>query len=139
MTIIKRQNMRTFGVTLVAGLAFAGMAMAADPVEGVWKTKADDNGNFGHIEIKPCGPAFCGTLVKAFDSAGAETDSPNVGKKIVWDMMATGDGNYEDGKIWSPDRDKTYSSYMVLQGDGLSVKGCVFGICRDGGTWTRVK
>ncbi len=117
----------------------AGAAFAADPVEGVWKTKPDDNGNFGYVQIKPCGPAFCGTLIKAFDGSGKEIDSPNVGKKIVWDMVAYPDGVYDDGKIWSPDRDKTYSSDMTLSGNSLSVRGCVLGICRDGGTWTRVK
>jgi len=35
----------------------AGMAHAADLVEGTWQTKKDDNGNFGHIQVKPCGPA----------------------------------------------------------------------------------
>jgi len=117
----------------------AGAAFAADPVEGVWKTKPDDNGNFGYVQIKPCGPAFCGTLIKAFDGSGKQIDSPNVGKKIVWDMVAYPDGLYDDGKIWSPDRDKTYSSDMQLSGNSLSVRGCVLGICRDGGTWTRVK
>ena len=82
--------------------------------------------------------AFCGTLIKAFGPDGKEIDSPNVGRKIVWDMVAYPDGLYDDGKIWSPDRDKTYSSDMTLSGDSLSVRGCVFGICRDGGTWTRV-
>lgn len=130
--------MRVFAITLLAGLAFAGAAAAADPLEGTWKTKPDDNGNFGHIEIKPCGPAFCGTLVKAFDGAGKQIESPNVGKKIVWDMVSQGDGNYGDGKVWSPDRDKTYNSKMILQGNGVTVRGCVLGICRDGGTWTRV-
>ncbi|MBL9055334.1 MAG: DUF2147 domain-containing protein [Rhodobacteraceae bacterium] len=117
----------------------AGAAFAADPVEGTWKTKPDDNGNFGYVQIKPCGPAFCGTLIKAFDGSGKEIDSPNVGKKIVWDMVAYPDGLYDDGKIWSPDRDKTYSSDMQLSGNSLAVRGCVLGICRDGGTWTRVK
>lgn len=131
--------MKRLMVALVLGLGMAGGAHAADPVEGVWQTKPDDNGNFGHIEIKPCGAAYCGTLIKAFDPAGAEAESPNVGKQIVWDMVAQGDGTYEDGKVWSPDRDKTYNSYMVLEGDGLTVKGCVLGICRDGGTWSRVK
>jgi uncharacterized protein (DUF2147 family) len=28
---------------------------------------------------------------------------------------------------------------MQLSGDNLSVRGCVLGICRNGGTWTRVK
>ena len=122
---------------VMAGMS--GAAWAADPVEGIWQTVPDDNGNYGHIEIAPCGPAFCGTLVKAFDPSGTAVESPNVGRQIVWDMMAAGDGAYEDGKVWSPDRDKTYNSKMELSGDGLSVKGCVLGICRDGGTWTRVK
>ena len=114
-------------------------AFAADPVEGLWKTKPDDNGNYGYVDVKPCGPAFCGILVKAFDGAGQELDSPNIGKQIIWDMVAYGDGAYDDGQIWAPDRDKTYNSDMQLTGSSLSVRGCVLGICRDGGTWTRVK
>jgi uncharacterized protein (DUF2147 family) len=125
-------------VLAAALILAAGTAFAADPVEGLWKTKPDDNGNFGHVEVKPCGAAFCGTLVKAFDGAGAEIASPNIGKLIIWDMVAEGDGAYGDGKVWSPDRDKTYNSKMQLSGNGLAVKGCVMGICRDGGTWSRV-
>ena len=121
------------GMALVAGSAWA------DPVEGVWQTRKDDNGNFGHVEIAPCGPAFCGVLVRAFDGAGKQIESPNVGKRIVWDMVAYPDGLYDDGKIWSPDRDKTYNGDMTLAGDSLKVRGCVLGICRDGGTWQRVK
>jgi uncharacterized protein (DUF2147 family) len=126
-------------ILLAAVFAFGASAALADPVEGVWKTKPDDNGNYGHVEVKPCGAAFCGVLVKAFDGAGKELDSPNVGKRIIWDMVAYGDGAYDDGKVWSPDRDKTYNSEMQLSGNTLAVKGCVLGICRDGGTWTRVQ
>lgn len=120
-------------------LVLSAGAALADPVEGMWRTKADDNGNSGLIQITPCGNAFCGKLVKAFDSAGKELDSPNVGKKIVWDMKPEGDGAYGDGKVWSPDRDKTYDAKMQLNGNKLSVSGCVLMICRDGGTWTRVQ
>jgi uncharacterized protein (DUF2147 family) len=126
-------------LALSAALVLGAGAAFADPVEGLWKTKPDDNGNFGHVQVKPCGPAFCGTLIKAFDAGGKQIDSPNIGKQIIWDMMAKGDGYYADGKVWSPDRNKTYSSKMQLSGNGLAVKGCVLGICRDGGTWTRVK
>jgi uncharacterized protein (DUF2147 family) len=129
--------MKTLAVA-AALILLAGTAFAGDPVEGLWKTKPDDNGHFGHVEVKPCGPAFCGTLVRAFDGTGAEIDSPNIGKQIIWDMTAQGEGAYGDGKVWSPDRDKTYNSKMQLSGDGLAVKGCVMGICRDGGTWSRV-
>ena len=120
-------------------LSLAAGAALADPVEGTWKTKPDDNGDFGYVQIKPCGPAFCGTLIKAFDSTGAEKASDNIGKKIVWDMVAYPDGLYDDGQIWSPDRNKTYNSDMQLSGDSLKVRGCVLGICRDGGSWSRVK
>jgi uncharacterized protein (DUF2147 family) len=122
-----------------AAVVFAAGAAFADPVEGVWQTKKDDNGNFGFVDVKPCGPAFCGVLIKSFDSSGAPIDSPNIGRKIIWDMVPYADGLYDDGQIYSPDRDKTYNSDMTLNGDKLSVRGCVFGICRDGGTWTRVK
>jgi len=115
----------------------AGMA-AADPVDGTWKTAPDDNGNFGHIQVGACGSKICGTLVKSFDSSGAEIPSENNGKKIVWDMVAQGDGAYGGGKIWAPDRDKTYKSKMTLNGNKLAVEGCVLVVCRDGGTWTRV-
>lgn len=121
----------------LAMVLVAGSALA-DPVYGVWKTKPDDNGNFGHVDVKACGPKICGTLIKAFDGTGKEIKSDNVGKKIVWDMVAQGDGAYGDGKVWSPDRDKTYNSKMVLQGNGLAISGCVLGFCRDGGTWSRV-
>jgi uncharacterized protein (DUF2147 family) len=127
-------------VLWAAALVFAaGAAFAGDPVEGVWQTKPDDNGNYGYIKVQPCGAAFCGTLIKSFDSAGKPLESDNIGKKIIWDMVAYGDGVYDDGQIWSPDRDKTYNSDMKLTGDSLAVRGCVLGICRDGGTWKRVK
>ncbi|AWB50218.1 DUF2147 domain-containing protein [Gemmobacter aquarius] len=124
---------------VLAGIFAAGAAFAADPVEGVWKTSPDDNGHYGQIEVKPCGAAFCGTLVRAFDQTGAEVESPNIGKQIIWDMVAEGDGFYDGGMIWSPDRDKTYKSKMTLTGDGLAVEGCVLFVCRDGGAWARVK
>ena len=124
---------------IAAALAVLGTSAFADPVEGLWQTKKDDNGNFGHVEIKPCGPAFCGVLVKAFDGAGKEIASDNIGRKIVWDMVPYADGLYDDGKIYSPDRDKEDNGDMTLAGNNLSVRGCVLGICRDGGTWKRVK
>ena len=120
------------------GLGFAGAAFAADPVFGTWKTAPDDNGNTGYIKVDACGSAICGTLVKSFDSSGKEMASDNIGKKIIWDMTSDGDGDYSGGKVWSPDRDKTYKSKMQLNGNSLSIQGCVMIICRDGGTWTRV-
>ena len=123
---------------LFAMLLLASPAMA-DSVYGIWQTAKDDNGDYGHVEVAACGDLICGTLIVAFDSAGTQIDSDNIGKLIVWNMRALGDGAYGKGKVWSPDRDKTYRSKMTLRDDVLAVKGCVLGICRDGGRWTRVK
>jgi uncharacterized protein (DUF2147 family) len=117
---------------LIAGPAFA------DPAEGTWKTIPDDNGIYGHIEISMCGTKICGILTSSYETDGTPYASDNVGKQLMWDMVNQGGGNYGKGKVWSPDRDKTYSGKLVLTGDTMTVKGCVFGICRDGGVWTRV-
>jgi len=97
-------------IWMAAALSLLAGAAVADPVEGLWKTKPDDNGHYGHVEVKPCGSAYCGTLVRAFDAEGKEMASENIGKRIIWDMVPKGEGAYGDGKVWSPDRDKTYNS-----------------------------
>lgn len=122
-----------FAAAALIGLAGAAMA---DPLEGMWRTVADDNGNSGLIQVAPCGAMLCGTLVKAFDASGAEVASDNIGRQIIFDTVPAGDGAYT-GKVYSPDRDKTYNSKLQLTGDQLAVNGCVLGICRNGGTWTR--
>jgi len=128
-------------LTLAIGAALLwAMPAVADPIFGRWKTIPDDNGNYGHIEVKNCGGTICGTLAKSFDGAGKQIASEHTGKKIVWDMKPNGGGKYSGGKIWSPDRDKVYTSKLnLLDNNSLNVSGCIAFICRDGGTWTRVK
>ncbi|MEL6570980.1 MAG: DUF2147 domain-containing protein [Pseudomonadota bacterium] len=120
-----------------AAIAVAGAA-SADPLHGVWQTSKDDNGNFGFIQVAPCGSQICGTLIKSFDTNGTEIQSANTGRQIISATVANGDGTYS-GKVYSPDRDKTYSSKLVLSGNQLAVSGCVLGICRNGGTWVKVQ
>ena len=129
--------MKRIAITAAALLALAAPALA-DPLEGMWRTAQDDNGNSGLIQVAPCGEALCGTLVKSFDASGNDMASANIGRQIISQTVASGGGEYR-GKIYSPDRDKTYSSKLQLSGDRLSVSGCVIGICRDGGTWTRAQ
>ena len=130
--------MRKFALMIV--VAFFAMTTAnADPIYGIWQTIGDDNGNYGHIDVQDCDGSICGVLIKSFDSSGKEVDSENLGKKILWGMNAMGEGKYSGGKIWSPDRDKTYTSKLAISGDKLTVTGCVLIFCRDGGIRTRVK
>ena len=125
------------GTLLALALGLAGAAALAEPVLGTWQTQPGDDGAFGYVAMAPCGPAICGTLVRAYDGQGHRVESDIIGRQIVWDMQAEGEGRYGGGKIWAPDRDKTYTSKMVLDGDRLKVSGCVLGICR-GQTWARV-
>jgi len=117
---------------------FAVGAAIADPLEGMWRTTKDDNGNSGLIQVAPCGDKLCGKLVKSYGADGKEMASKNIGKNIISQTVASGGGAYT-GKVYSPDRDKTYNSKLTLSGDTLSVQGCVLFICRDGGTWQRAK
>ncbi len=126
--------MKTFA--LAAAFALAATAVLADPVEGVWKTQEDD-GAYAHVTIAPCGDKICGTITKAF-RGGAEIKTDNIGKRIVWDMVPGGDGNYSNGKIWQPSTGKTYKSKMALSGSSLKVSGCVGPFCKKQ-TWSRVK
>ena len=129
--------MKTLTTAALALALTAGLA-AAEPVLGTWQTEPDDNGNFGHVEIAPCGTAICGVIVRAYDRAGQPRESDNIGKRMIWDMAAKGDGAYTGGRIWAPDRDKVYRSKMALDGNRLEVSGCVGPICR-GQTWLRVQ
>lgn len=127
--------MRKPAIATAAMLLGAGTAMA-DPVFGTWQTEPGDEGNFALVEIGACGDRICGVLGQAFDASGNSIDSPNTGRRMIWDMAAQGGGQYGGGKIWAPDRDRTYNSRMSLRGDVLKVSGCVLGICRSQ-SWAR--
>ncbi|NVO54553.1 DUF2147 domain-containing protein [Rhodobacteraceae bacterium B1Z28] len=133
--------MKKFTLAAVFATLATG-AMAADPVDGLWKTAPGDTGGYLHVSIAECGSAICGTIDTAFDKDGNEQlEYENLGKQIIWDMIPEGNGTYANGKIWAPDRDKTYSSKMSLDGQNkLTVKGCAVGglVCR-GQNWTRVQ
>ena len=126
------------GFVAVSALMLMAGAALADPVEGLWKTAPDDNGNWGHIQVAPCAGKFCGTLVKSFNPDGSVFDSPNIGKLIVWDMVPNGAGSFKSGKIWDPSSDKEYDSKMTLDGDVLKVSGCIAFVLCEKRTWTRV-
>lgn len=115
---------------------FAGAALA-DPIEGLWQTQEDD-GAYAHVNIAPCGPNFCGKIVESF-KAGKPFASENVGKMIVIDMAAQGDGEYK-GKVYRPSNDKTYLGKVSLNGKDMKLAGCVFGglFCAKQ-SWTKIK
>lgn len=128
--------MKMFAMAAALALV-AGPGMAADPVEGMWQTQADD-GAYAHVQLAPCGPAICGVIKRTFNSSG-EYKSPNLGKQLVMGMVPQGGGKYE-GKVWRPSNDKVYMGKIELGGDSLRLAGCVAGglICSKQ-TWQRIK
>lgn len=128
------------GLGLGLGLGLSG-AVAADPVEGVWKTAEGEEGGFLYVAISPCGNAICGKIKTAYGTdGGVDSGYEHLGKTMIKGMAPQGDGYYKGGTIWAPDADKTYKSKMQLSGNKLEVKGCVAGglVCR-GQTWTRIR
>ena len=81
--------MKTFALATAFAL-MASAAMAADPIEGLWQTQADE-GSSAFVQVGPCGGAFCGTIVKTFKGKEAYK-SPNIGKQIVIGMAPAGGG-----------------------------------------------
>ncbi|SPF78340.1 DUF2147 domain-containing protein [Pseudoprimorskyibacter insulae] len=128
---------KTLTLALVALTLSAGIAVAQDPIEGVWQTQPDD-GAFAHITLAPCGDKFCGLISKSFRD-GKEFKSANHNKKLVYDMVPQGGNKYE-GKVWRPSNNKVYLGKMSLSGNVLTMRGCVAGglICSKQ-TWSRVK
>ncbi|SLN19739.1 DUF2147 domain-containing protein [Ruegeria meonggei] len=125
----------------IAAVLMSATTVAADPVDGLWKTGTGDDGGYLHVSIAPCGSAICGTIDSAFNSAGdQELNYEHDGKQMIWDMVPDGSGGYSGGQIWDPEADKNYKSKMQLNGNTLVVKGCVAGglICK-GQDWTRIQ
>jgi len=117
---------------------FGALPGFADGAVGIWKTQVDD-GSYAYVDMTICEGKICGVISRTFDDSG-EYQSENLGKPIVWDMVANGNGKYSSGKIWQPSTGKVFSSKMVLNGDILKVSGCVAAglICKKQ-TWTRVQ
>ncbi|MBL4916317.1 DUF2147 domain-containing protein [Szabonella alba] len=123
-------------LVLAAALVLAGGMASADPVIGVWQTQVDD-GAYAHVDMSVCSGKICGTIARTFNDTG-EYKSPNIGKRLVWDMSPDGKGGYGGGRIWQPSTGKEYRSKMALAGNRLDVSGCVGPICRKQ-VWSRVK
>ena len=121
-------------ILLALALVLPGFATAG-ALTGVFQTEPGDSGGFLHVGMAPCVDDVeltCGTILRAYTVDGAQDNEyEHLGKPIVWAMEDRGNGRWGRGKIWAPDRDKTYDSKMSMNGNVLQVKGCVAFICRN--------
>jgi uncharacterized protein (DUF2147 family) len=133
---VKMRYALATGLTCAALASLPGSAVA-DPALGLWLTEADKKGQVAHVAVTECGAALCGKIVKAFDPSGKQITTPNVGKRVFWDMTPLGNGEYE-GCAFVPAHNREYAGQMTLKGNRLDVGGCLGPICMSQ-RWTRVQ
>jgi uncharacterized protein (DUF2147 family) len=111
--------MKPILISVAALLMSTGLASAAEPIVGNWKTTLGDT-----AAIEPCGGGFCITL-----KSGKHT-----GKKIG---AFEGNGGSYSGRITDPDAKKTYDGTISVSGDTVTLKGCVMKVVCESQKWSR--
>ncbi len=123
----------------VLSVVFLAAPAGAATLEGIWATEPDGKAQIGHVEIKPCGAALCGTIVRAYDKAGNQVTTPNIGRRILRDVKSTGGNEYGGGKVFVPLMRAEFPVNMTVQGNKLRLRACNgIGVCRSQ-DWTRVR
>lgn len=107
------------GLAALAGLvALAGSASANAPAppEGVWL----DHTGRGAVEIRRCGATLCGHLVWLKDQVNQNL----CGTKIIGDVKPIGGGRWDNGWIYSPERESRFDVELTpLKSGKLRVLG----------------
>ena len=110
---------------VAAALAFVATAQAGS-VNGTWLRS-----NGAHIQAFDCGGGLGLKVTKSPEPA-------KVGKTIMCGAKKTGDNKWK-GTVLNLDDGKQYSGYVELNGNSLTLSGCVLAgiICKDD-TWSRI-
>jgi uncharacterized protein (DUF2147 family) len=109
------KNILKHGLAAAAVAAASVGAWADEGAKGVW---IDHTGR-GAVEITDCGGKLCGRVVWIKDAA----DGEGCGMQIIGNVKPMGDGTYDNGWIYDPDRDEKYDVELVPQGAKLKVVG----------------
>ncbi|MBR9651202.1 DUF2147 domain-containing protein [Thalassovita aquimarina] len=125
------------GLLICAVLTGAAGPVWAEPALGTWLTPPDGKGQTAHIEARRCGDAVCGRIVRTYDKTGKTITTPNLGKRLFWDMKQVAPGEYQ-GTGWVPLLDATFHGKMKVKGDRMVVRGCIAFVCQSQ-TWRRIR
>ena len=113
--------------------AVPSAALTKAPIEGRW---VNPKGSVT-VQVAPCGPAFCATVIAASAKAKATArkgGTPNlIGTQVMSDFRARGDGTYR-GRAFDPKRNLRAPATIRMLGDStLVVKGCLISgiICKE--------
>ena len=124
--------MRSLKHTVIAAIAFAGLASAAHAADpyGTWTRPSTGT----QVSFYACGANLCAKVVGVKDKTKQDT----VGKTIMTGATKSG-ANVWKGDLLNLEDGKTYSGVVTLEGpSALNLKGCALGglICK-GETWTK--
>jgi uncharacterized protein (DUF2147 family) len=121
-----------------AVLASAIPAAASVPVDGVWRNPK----NTVHVQLQPCGPTMCGTVVWAAPKAQAKARKAGqklVGAQLFREFKPIAPNRWQ-GKVFVPDLNRTFSGTMTATAPTRMVgKGCLIGgfFCKEQ-TWVKI-
>jgi len=94
---------------------FESASAASDPT-GIWM---NDTGR-GAVEIKQCGGNLCGNVVWVKSAS----DASGCGKPVIGDVKPVGEGRWDNGWIYSPERGRKYDVELTPLANGnLKVVG----------------
>src|SRR5262245_40985861 len=110
------RNLVNIGFVAACVMAVTSVGtLAQDSPLGVW---IDHTGR-GAVEITNCGGNLCGKVVWVADQANAK----GCGLQILGDVKPMGDGTFDEGWIYDPDKDAKFDVELVPKGDKMTVVG----------------
>lgn len=95
----------------VMAMLIASPAMAADAIEGNWRSESG-----GTVTVSTCPDGYCMVV----------TSGANQGQSLGY--LRGENGRYK-GELLNPDDGKTYSGSGRIDGEVLKLKGCVLVFC----------
>ncbi|WP_029941842.1 DUF2147 domain-containing protein [Sphingomonas astaxanthinifaciens] len=128
---------RAFLAVLTALFA-ATPALAQSPIEGLWTNPKRSV----VVRIAPCGPAWCGRVVKASaheEEKAARHGVENLeGEQMLTGLRPAGAGKWK-GQVYVPKIRSKVGSTVTMKSPGrMSVSGCFAGIICKTQVWTKV-
>lgn len=110
-------------------MATSAMALAADPIVGVWQTYEDGQAK-AQVEITQTGNTFSGKIVHGNTAKAKEY----VGKPVLTNVKALGGGKYS-GKAKDPRWGLGLGADIAVNGSSLTIKVPVKGTQK----WQKIK
>lgn len=120
MVSLKMLGCGAGALAVAAVLASSGIAQAAEPIVGNWKTESGDTAAIGS-----CGGSYCITL-KTGQYAGQR-----IGRM-------SGSGNSYTGTVTDPSDGKQYSGSAKVGKSSLKLKGCALKIFCKTQNWKKL-